>query len=79
MPRAGLADVLAVNDFVDRLPRLAEQRRWIQERRKRPDSEILPLFRDPRWLAESAPDYAAAHDVLLRFFGLDEVFGPASR
>jgi GT2 family glycosyltransferase len=73
VPMAGLADVLAINELASHLPKLIEKRRWIQERRKRRDEEILPLFKEPFWLAEKAPEYAELQRMLTSFFGLDEI------
>lgn len=75
---AGLADILAINDLMDRLPGFAAKRQWIQSRRKRPDSEILTLFRDPFWTAEKTDDYADLQRDLLQFFELDEALRDAS-
>ncbi|MFG0315685.1 MAG: glycosyltransferase family 2 protein, partial [Planctomycetota bacterium JB042] len=50
--RAGIADVLAINDLLDEFPAWVEKRREVQAARRRPDREIVPLFREPRWPAE---------------------------
>jgi len=78
MPKVAASDLVAVNDIVARFPGMAEKRRWIQERRRRPDLEILPLFLDPFRPAEANPEYARFQDEICRFFGIDEMF-PAAR
>ena len=72
--RAGLADLLAINELLDDLPALIERRRAVQERRRRTDAEIIPLFRNPRWPAEAAQEYAGIQRDLLGFLDLEGVF-----
>jgi GT2 family glycosyltransferase len=43
----GLAAVAAIDEVAEQLPHLLQKRRWIQERRRRPDSEIVRLFKTP--------------------------------
>ncbi|MCI0343599.1 MAG: glycosyltransferase family 2 protein [Planctomycetales bacterium] len=45
--REGLASLFAVEGFARDLPTLVPARAAVQSRRKRPDREILPLFRAP--------------------------------
>lgn len=78
VPMAGLADVLALNDFSSRLPAMAKKRRLIQGRRQRPDAEIVRMFKDPFWPAEQAEEYGALQRDLAAFFGLDDVMRAAS-
>jgi hypothetical protein len=73
--RAGLADVLAINELLDDLPGLIARRRAVQDRRLRPDAEIIPLFREPFWPAEAASEYAGIQSELVRFLDLQEVLG----
>jgi GT2 family glycosyltransferase len=42
-----LASVAAIDEVAEQLPRMLEKRRWIQERRRRADSEIVRLFKTP--------------------------------
>lgn len=74
VPMAGLADLLAINEFTSSLPKLAEKRKWIQAHRKNPDSRILPMFKDPFWPAEGAAEYAEIQKEIVKFFGLDRLF-----
>jgi len=75
VPRAGISDILAINDLLDDLPAWIGERKAVQEARKRPDSEIIPLFVNPRWPAEEPDEYVEIQHELLRFFGLDEALG----
>ncbi len=71
---AGLADILAINDFATHLPPLIQKRKWIQSHRKRTDAEITKLFKDPFWVAEKAEDFGDLQQELVKLFGLDELF-----
>ena len=42
-----LTAVAAIDEVAEQLPRLLEKRRWVQERRRRADSEIVRLFKTP--------------------------------
>ncbi len=77
VPKLVVSDLVAVNDIVTGCPDLVEKRAWIQERRKRADRDILPLFLDPFRHAEANPEYMAAQAELCRFFGIDEIFRAA--
>lgn len=75
IPRPAKADMLAINDFSTQLDAMASKRRDIQKRRKRPDSEIVKLFRIPFWAVEEAPEFAHLIRSLMATFRLHEVFG----
>ena len=75
IPPPAKADMLAVNDFTQLLDGAAEKRRRIQSRRRRPDSEILPMFRIPFWAVENSAEYAHMIRALMEAFRLDEIFG----
>lgn len=77
--RAGIADVLAINDLLDEFPDWVRKRRAVQTARKREDAEIVPLFRDPRWPAEKPDEFRVLQDELLGFFGLDDLLSGGSR
>jgi GT2 family glycosyltransferase/glycosyltransferase involved in cell wall biosynthesis len=77
--REALAGFLAVDQFVELLPELAEARRAEQAARVRTDADLLPLMRRAMEPAYPLPRYLAAHDVLVEVFGLAEVFGGARR
>lgn len=72
--RTGLADLVALNDFVGNFKCMKEKRDKIQKARKRPDSEILPLFGDPFWAVEEPGEFSEALDLLTEFFGVQGIF-----
>jgi GT2 family glycosyltransferase/glycosyltransferase involved in cell wall biosynthesis len=75
IPRTTLAGILAVDQFVELLGELAEARKVEQAARVRTDADLLPLMRKAIEPAYPLPRYLAAHDLLVRVFGIDEVFG----
>jgi hypothetical protein len=75
IPPPAKADMLAINDFNTLLDTVAAKRRRIQERRKRPDSEIVKLFRIPFWAVETHPEFAHMLRAIMESFRLDEIFG----
>jgi GT2 family glycosyltransferase len=79
VPKLTVSDLVALNDVVDKVPEIMRKRERIQGRRRRPDSEILPLFRDPFRCAEANPDYARLQDDVCRFLGIRELFESGER
>lgn len=82
--RAGLAsgpEAAAFGDaeraFDERRPALDAARAAIQARRRTPDHEILPLFREPFRPSAFGRAYWAEQRRVLRAHGLDRVFGAA--
>ncbi|EME57536.1 glycosyltransferase [Amycolatopsis decaplanina] len=75
VPRTTLAGVLAIDQFVELLPSLAESRAAEQAARVRTDADLLPLLRKALEPAYPLPRYLAAHDVLVETFGIDALFG----
>ncbi|MEU6643755.1 glycosyltransferase [Saccharomonospora sp. NPDC046836] len=75
VPRSALAGVLAVDQFVELLPALAEARATEQAARVRTDADLLPLLRNALEPAYPLPRYLAAHDILVAVFGIQEAFG----
>lgn len=61
-PRFMAARFTAMSDVLDAWPDLMERRRWIQERRRRPDAEIEPLFRLEEQQRSTDPPYHAARE-----------------
>ncbi len=74
LPRLAASDWIAYGDLLDHLPALLLERKRIQARRRRPDSEILPLFVDPFWAVEDRADYRVLQRSLEEGFGIDELF-----
>lgn len=75
IPRTVLAGVLAIDRFVEMLPSLQDAREVEQAARTRSDADLLPLMRKAIEPAYPLPSYLAAHEILLRAFGIDAVFG----
>ena len=75
IPPPAKADMLAINDFSTLLDAMAAKRKDIQARRKRPDAEIVKLFRIPFWAVENHPEFAHMIRALMESFRLDEIFG----
>lgn len=75
IPRTTLAGILAIDQFVELLPRLAASRQAEQAARVRSDADLIPLMRKAMEPAYPLPRYLAAHDVLVDVFGLEEAFG----
>lgn len=72
--RQAVADFVAMNDVIGRWTHWMERRAAIQERRRRPDEEILPLFLDPLWCIEGDQAYGLFQEDMVRRYGLDEMF-----
>lgn len=72
--RMAIADFVAMNDVYGRWSHWMARRKEIQDRRRRPDDEILPLFLDPLWCIEGDPAYGALQEELTARYGLDELF-----
>jgi hypothetical protein len=75
IPPPAKADMLAINDFSMLMDAMASKRRDIQARRKRPDRNIVPLFRIPFWAVETSPEFAHMIRALMESFRLHEIFG----
>ena len=69
-----LASAYAVDDFTRQLPSLRRTRTQLQERRKRPDTEIIRLFRTPLRPNVNEPDFLAAHEEIVEQFGIRQRF-----
>lgn len=72
--RMAVADFVAMNDVLGRWNHWMQRRKEIQDRRRRSDEEILPLFLDPLWCIEGDPAYGQLQEDLTRRYGLDELF-----
>ena len=75
IPRTTLAGILAIDQFVELLPKLSASRQIEQAARVRSDADLIPLMRRAMEPAYPLPRYLAAHDVLVDVFGLEEAFG----
>jgi hypothetical protein len=74
IPRVGVADLIALNDFIDNFKRMREKRMEIQDARKRSDADILPMFQDPFWAVENPDEYEEALHLFADFFGFSKIF-----
>ncbi|WP_435156154.1 glycosyltransferase [Amycolatopsis sacchari] len=79
VPRTTLAGVLAIDQFVELLPSLAESRKAEQAARVRTDADLIPLLRKALEPAYPLPRYLAAHEILVEAFGIESVFGQRRR
>ena len=70
---AGL--LIALEDFARSLPRLREQRAFIQARRRVPDDEVLALMPEPLKLHDLGDRYRETAEALIRDFRIAELFG----
>lgn len=76
--RMGIADVLALNDIADLMPRIMEKRAELQQKRRRPDKDIFKLFGDPMRPSFPNEEFIANQRALEEAFGLRDVFGDGS-
>lgn len=74
-----LATLYAVDGFGELLPELRESRRRIQAGRRRPDAEILRLFRLPLRPNIGDPAYTEAFAEIAGVFEVPELFGERRR
>ena len=72
--KLALADLVAYQDVIDNMSRTLAKREEIQKQRKRPDTEIFPLFHDPMWVVEPPDEYRRLQNLLSDFFGVDTLF-----
>ncbi|WP_307793726.1 glycosyltransferase [Actinotalea soli] len=72
--KMALTGPYAIDYFVEQLPTLLESRRELQEKRRRSDRELFPLFRHAIEPAYAIESYLDAHAVLVEAFGIAEHF-----
>jgi GT2 family glycosyltransferase/glycosyltransferase involved in cell wall biosynthesis len=73
--RTALAGFLAIDQFVELMPSLAESRAVEQAARVRTDADLIPLLRKALEPAYPLPRYLGAHEILVKAFGIEGVFG----
>ncbi|MEE8585225.1 MAG: glycosyltransferase, partial [Acidobacteriota bacterium] len=71
-----LNHLIALDDVLESLPRLMEERRRIQARRKRSDEEILALFNDPMRRIVEDVEYDMEEASWMESLQLDRLFQP---
>ncbi len=69
-----LNHLVALDDVLEKLPRLIQQRRQIQALRKRPDAEILDLFKDPMRQIVEDVEYDMEEASWMESLQLDQLF-----
>ncbi|GAB2753160.1 glycosyltransferase [Amycolatopsis magusensis] len=79
IPRTSLAGMLAIDQFVELMPSLAESRAVEQAARVRTDADLIPLLRKALEPAYPLPRYLDAHEILVKAFGIEGVFGQRRR
>lgn len=67
---------MALDALLAEAPAVWEKRRRVQARRKVPDEEIFPLFRQPLYTPWEEPSYTALQARLFRAWGIDRLFEP---
>ena len=77
--RSLLASTFAVDAFASSLGRLAGERARIQAGRRRPDTEILRLFRSPFQANIPQPGFTEALEGVTEAFGVRSVFSRRSK
>ena len=79
IPKMALTGTYAIDYFTEQLPSLIESRRDLQERRRRSDRDLFPLFREAIEPAYGMPTYRDAHDVLVSAFEIEPHFRARQR
>ncbi len=74
VPKTSLTGAYAIDFFTEHLAGLSASRREVQARRRRPDRAVFPLFRHAIEPAYGYPSYLAAHEEIVRTFGIDRHF-----
>ena len=75
VPGMSMAYYVGMSAFAHQIDSLNKKRAWIQSRRQRPDSEIIPLFVDPFYSNYPDPNFHRFTRWLSRVQGLDRRFG----
>jgi len=73
VPELGMAHLLALADVTDLYPAVLEKRRWIQERRRRDDTEVARLFGLPYALNFYDSRYHRCLTAMVRATGIEEL------
>jgi len=73
--RLSLAHFLALDEVINEMPRLAEKRDFVQSRRKRSDTAIFSLFKEPFRHNIFDDAYTKAQEELKDVFKIEELYG----
>jgi GT2 family glycosyltransferase/glycosyltransferase involved in cell wall biosynthesis len=79
VPKQTLAPVFAIDALVEWMPSLAATRAELQQRRTRPDSELLRMFRLPLHPNIDHPQFVTGFDGVVEALGVPRAFGPRRR
>jgi GT2 family glycosyltransferase len=77
LPGVAVSHYIAASQFAHLLESLKRKRAWIQERRKRTDAEILPLFVDPFYASYADDQYLKFYRSITSILDLESRFGAA--
>jgi GT2 family glycosyltransferase len=69
----------AIDYFVDQLPSLRADRRWLQSHRKRSDVDLMPLFRQAMEPAYADPRYLEGYRAIVEAFDVEDLFSRRRR
>ncbi len=73
-PKVALSDLVAYNDLLVGFESMTAKRAKVQDRRARPDEEILELFHRPYWSVEPDPTFSPFLSQVMEFFRVPDVF-----
>ncbi|MBP8250736.1 MAG: glycosyltransferase [Herpetosiphon sp.] len=76
IPKVALSKLMAVGDVLDQFGHVWEKRQTIQAQRKRPDADILPLFKRPMDVSHLSATYAWLQSTLTDAFEVRSMFQP---
>ncbi len=79
LPKMALTGPYAIDYFVEQLESLDASRRELQAARRRPDSDLFPLFRQAMEPAYAIDSYLEAHRVLVQAFDIASRFATRRR
>ncbi len=79
LPKMALTGPYAIDYFVEQLESLAVTRAELQKRRRRPDTDLFPLFRQTMEPAYAIDSYLEAHRVLVAAFDIASRFATRRR
>ncbi len=79
LPKMALTGPYAIDYFVEQMESLSQTRKELQAARRRPDTDVFPLFRQAMEPAYAIDSYLEAHRVLVEAFDVAERFSQRRR